>query len=192
MSSQATVVAAQDADFKPIDVKELPGAVAMSVEKYYPEAEIKEAAVKEDESGTKTYRVVLRQQEGTEMTVLFSAEGVVLPDEAPAAEPEPGCIARRLSDGLNSSPTGGRIPTHRSDDAAVSIPRKLRRHCVPAPPDKKRRPEKEEIAAGCISERFFSYFCRKDTRGVPFRLRETAEIIPYELDAVNTAERTCS
>ena len=42
MSSQATVVAAQDADFKPIDVKELPGAVAMSVEKYYPEAEIKE------------------------------------------------------------------------------------------------------------------------------------------------------
>ncbi|WP_302379005.1 hypothetical protein [uncultured Alistipes sp.] len=68
MSSQATVVAAQDADFKPIDVKELPGAVAMSVEKYYPEAEIKEAAVKEDESGTKTYRVVLRQQEGTEKT----------------------------------------------------------------------------------------------------------------------------
>ncbi|EKC81729.1 hypothetical protein LEA_00035, partial [human gut metagenome] len=92
MSSQATVVAAQDADFKPIDVKELPGAVAMSVEKYYPEAEIKEAAVKEDESGTKTYRVVLRQQEGTEMTVLFSAEGVVLPDEAPAAEPEPAAL----------------------------------------------------------------------------------------------------
>lgn len=92
MSSQATVVAAQDADFKPIDVKELPGAVAMSVEKYYPEAEIKEAAVKEDGSGTKTYRVVLRQQEGTEMTVLFSAEGVVLPDEAPAAEPEPAAL----------------------------------------------------------------------------------------------------
>lgn len=48
--------------------------------------------MKEDESGTKTYRVVLRQQEGTEMTVLFSAEGVVLPDEAPAAEPEPAAL----------------------------------------------------------------------------------------------------
>ena len=92
MSSQATVVAAQDADFKPIDVKELPGAVAMSVEKYYPEAEIKQAAVKGDKGGTKTYRVVLRQQKGTEMTVLFSAEGVVLPDEAPAAEPEPAAL----------------------------------------------------------------------------------------------------
>ena len=78
----------------------------------------------------------------------------------------------------------GRRRSFHPPEAAASL-------CA-GPADKKRRPEMEEIAAGCISERFFSYFCRKDTRGVPFRLRETAEIIPYELDAVNTAERTCS
>ena len=47
-------------DFTPIEVKDLP------------------AAVEANEDGTKTYKVVLTDKEGTESTVLFSESGEVL------------------------------------------------------------------------------------------------------------------
>ena len=44
----------------------------------YAESTIKEAAVEAKEDGTKTYKVVLTDKEGTESTVLFSESGEVL------------------------------------------------------------------------------------------------------------------
>ena len=61
-------------DFTPIEVKDLPTAVQDAITKNYADSTIKEA--KED--GTKTYKVVLTDKEGTESTVLFSESGEVL------------------------------------------------------------------------------------------------------------------
>ena len=58
-------------DFTPIEVKDLPAAVQEAITKNYAEATIKEAAVEANEDGTKTYKVVLTDEEGTESTVLF-------------------------------------------------------------------------------------------------------------------------
>ena len=65
-------------DFTPIEVKDLPAAVQEAITKYYAESTIKEAAVEANEDGTKTYKVVLTDKEGTESTVLFSESGEVL------------------------------------------------------------------------------------------------------------------
>ena len=62
----------------PIEVKDLPAAVQEAITKNYAEATIKEAAVEANEDGTKTYKVVLTDEEGTESTVLFSESGEVL------------------------------------------------------------------------------------------------------------------
>ena len=53
-------------------------AAGRSFTKNYAEATIKEAAVEANEDGTKTYKVVLTDEEGTESTVLFSESGEVL------------------------------------------------------------------------------------------------------------------
>ena len=65
-------------DFTPIEVKDLPAAVQEASTKNYAESTIKEAAVEANEDGTKTYKVVLTDKEGTESTVLFSESGEVL------------------------------------------------------------------------------------------------------------------
>lgn len=65
-------------EFTPIEVKDLPAAVQEAITKNYAESTIKEAAVENKEDGTKTYKVVLTDKEGTESTVLFSESGEVL------------------------------------------------------------------------------------------------------------------
>ena len=65
-------------DFTPIEVKDLPAAVQEAITKNYAESTIKEAAVEANEDGTKTYKVVLTDKEGTESTVLFSENGEVV------------------------------------------------------------------------------------------------------------------
>lgn len=65
-------------DFAPIEVKDLPAAVQEAITKNYAESTIKEAAVEAKEDGTKTYKVVLTDKEGTESTILFSESGEVL------------------------------------------------------------------------------------------------------------------
>ena len=65
-------------DFTPIEVKDLPAAVQEAITKNYAESTIKEAPVEANEDGTKTYKVVLTDEEGTESTVLFSESGEVL------------------------------------------------------------------------------------------------------------------
>ena len=64
-------------DFTPIEVKDLPAAV-QAITKNYADLTIKEASVEAKEDGTKTYKVVLTDKEGTESTVLFSESGEVL------------------------------------------------------------------------------------------------------------------
>ena len=75
-SGVETVMAGND--FTPIEVKDLPAAVQEAITKNYAESTIKEAAVEANEDGTKTYKVVLTDKEGTESTVLFSESGEVL------------------------------------------------------------------------------------------------------------------
>ena len=65
-------------DFPPIEVKDLPTAVQDAITKNYADSTIKEASVEAKEDGTKTYKVVLTDKEGTESTVLFSESGEVL------------------------------------------------------------------------------------------------------------------
>ena len=65
-------------DFTPIEEKDLPAAVQEAITKNYAESTIKEAAVEAKEDGTKTYKVVLTDKEGTESTLLFSESGEVL------------------------------------------------------------------------------------------------------------------
>lgn len=65
-------------DFTPIEVKDLPAGVQEAITKNYAEATVKEASVEAKEDGTKTYKVVLTDKEGTESTVLFSESGEVL------------------------------------------------------------------------------------------------------------------
>ncbi len=76
LSSSETVLVSQD--LTPIEVKDLPAAVQEAITKNYAESTIKEAAVEANEDGTKTYKVVLTDEEGTESTVLFSESGEVL------------------------------------------------------------------------------------------------------------------
>ena len=75
-SGVETVMAVND--FTPIEVKDLPAAVQEAITKNYAESTIKEAAVEANEDGTKTYKVVLTDEERTESTVLFSESGEVL------------------------------------------------------------------------------------------------------------------
>ena len=63
-------------DFTPIE--DLPAAVQEAITKNYADLTIKEASVEAKEDGTKTYKVVLTDKEGTESTVLFSESGEVL------------------------------------------------------------------------------------------------------------------
>lgn len=65
-------------EYSHIEVKDLPAAVQEAIAKNYAESTIKEAAVETSEDGTKTYKVVLTDKEGTESTILFSESGEVL------------------------------------------------------------------------------------------------------------------
>lgn len=64
-------------EFKPIEVKDLPQAVLDAVTKDYAEFTIKEAYVEEVE-GTKTYKVVLTDEEDNTAAVLYTEKGEVL------------------------------------------------------------------------------------------------------------------
>lgn len=65
-------------EFTPIEVKDLPAAIQEAITKNYAESTIKEAAVETKEDGSKTYKVVLTDKEGTESTVFFNESGEVL------------------------------------------------------------------------------------------------------------------
>ena len=69
-----TEVVAQVNEYKTIDVKELPQAVQDALKKDYAEATVKEAFVEETEVG-KTYKVVLTDQAGNEVTVVYNEQG---------------------------------------------------------------------------------------------------------------------
>lgn len=77
MTSSVEIVAMVN-EYKPIDVKELPQAVADTIKKDYAESTIKDAAVEVAEDGTKTYKVTLVDAAGTESAVLFNEKGEVL------------------------------------------------------------------------------------------------------------------
>lgn len=69
-----TEVVAQVNEYKTIDVKELPQAVQDALKKDYAEATVKEAFVEETEAG-KTYKVVLTDQAGNEVTMVYNEQG---------------------------------------------------------------------------------------------------------------------
>lgn len=77
MATRTETVMVTD-DFTPIEVKDLPAAIQDAITKNYAESAIKEAAVETKEDGSKTYKVVLTDKEGTESTVLFNESGEVL------------------------------------------------------------------------------------------------------------------
>lgn len=62
-------------DFIVIELKEVPQAVQDAVAKNYEGSTIKEAHAKTDEDGTKTYRLILVDDEQAETIVLFNAKG---------------------------------------------------------------------------------------------------------------------
>lgn len=71
-----TVVTVQE--LTPVEVKDLPKAIQDAIAKDYAESTIKEASVEASEDGSKTYKVVLTDKEGTESTLLFNESGEVL------------------------------------------------------------------------------------------------------------------
>ncbi|HIY47186.1 MAG TPA: hypothetical protein IAA35_04005 [Candidatus Alistipes faecigallinarum] len=79
--SPAVQIAADD--FSPIDVKDLPTAVAEAVESNFPGSSISEAAVRTAADGVKTFRISLTDRDGAKRTALFSESGELLPSGAP-------------------------------------------------------------------------------------------------------------
>ena len=71
-------LSAEPTDYQPIDAKDLPEAVRAKLQKDYANYAFKEAAVKADEQGVKTYKVVLVDAEGVDTEVLFNEQGEVL------------------------------------------------------------------------------------------------------------------
>lgn len=71
-------LSAEPTDYQPIDIKELPEAVLATLQKDYADYTFKAAAVKTDEQGAKTYKVVIVNEEGTESEVIFNEQGEVL------------------------------------------------------------------------------------------------------------------
>ncbi len=71
-------LSAEPTDYQPIDIKELPEAVLTTLHKDYADYTFKAAAVKTDEQGAKTYKVVIVNEEGTESEVIFNEQGEVL------------------------------------------------------------------------------------------------------------------
>lgn len=71
-------LSAEPTDYQPIDIKELPEAVLSTLQKDYADYTFKAAAVKTDEQGAKTYKVVIVNEEGTESEVIFNEQGEVL------------------------------------------------------------------------------------------------------------------
>ncbi len=65
-------------EFKPIETKDLPAAVQEAINKNYAGSTIKQAEVEAKEDGTKTYKIVMTDQNGTESTVMFNEKGEVL------------------------------------------------------------------------------------------------------------------
>ena len=59
-------------------IKELPEVVLATLQKDYADYTFKAAAVKTDEHGAKTYKVVIVNEEGTESEVIFNEQGEVL------------------------------------------------------------------------------------------------------------------
>ena len=88
-------------DFTPIEVKDLPAAVQEAITKNYADLTIKEASVEAKEDGTKTYKVVLTDKEGTESTVLFSESG-----ERECCEAFPFLFLQSISKPFHKLPAG--------------------------------------------------------------------------------------
>lgn len=65
-------------DYTPIEVKDLPQAVQDTIAKDYADLTVKEAAVEENEDGTKTYKVTFVDAENNESVVVFNENGEVL------------------------------------------------------------------------------------------------------------------
>ena len=62
-------------DYTSIELKDVPQAIKDTVAKNYEGNAIKEAYVKMDEDGNKTYKIVLIDAEETESVVLFNDKG---------------------------------------------------------------------------------------------------------------------
>ena len=77
LTSDVEIVMAVN-DFTPIEVKDLPAAVTEAIAKNFAESTVKKAAVEAAEDGSKTYKVVLTDKEGTESTVFFNEKGEIL------------------------------------------------------------------------------------------------------------------
>ena len=77
-TDESQLLSAEPTDYQPIDIKELPEAVLTTLHKDYADYTFKAAAVKTDEQGAKTYKVVIVNEEGTESEVIFNEQGEVL------------------------------------------------------------------------------------------------------------------
>lgn len=77
-TDESQSLSAEPTDYQPIDIKELPEAVLSTLQKDYADYTFKAAAVKTDEQGAKTYKVVIVNEEGTESEVIFNEQGEVL------------------------------------------------------------------------------------------------------------------
>lgn len=77
-TDESQSLSAEPTDYQPIDIKELPEAVVATLQKDYADYTFKAAAVKTDEQGAKTYKVVIVNEEGTESEVIFNEQGEVL------------------------------------------------------------------------------------------------------------------
>lgn len=78
-----TVVAASQSltgepiEYQPIDAKDLPEAIQAVLLKDYAGYSFKSAAVKTDEQGVKTYKVILVNSEGADTELLFNEKGEI-------------------------------------------------------------------------------------------------------------------
>ena len=73
-NTNITINAVMD-DYTSIEMKDVPQAIKDTVAKNYEGNAIKEAYVKTDEDGNKTYKIVLIDAEETESVVLFNEKG---------------------------------------------------------------------------------------------------------------------
>ena len=70
-------LAGEPTEYQPIDAKDLPEAIQAVLLKDYAGYSFKSAAVKTDEQGVKTYKVVLVNSEGADTELLFNEKGEI-------------------------------------------------------------------------------------------------------------------
>jgi len=78
--NMVTVVLADE--YTLIELKDVPQAIQDAVAKNYANSAIKEAHVKANEDGTKTYKLILINADQSEIIVLFNEAGEELKEEA--------------------------------------------------------------------------------------------------------------